>query len=157
MCRAAIADTNNGRHDMSIKRATVLIGALALAGLAAQPSLAQQRDRDRGPDHWEQLGCQKVGFLVDRDAIKVGRREGKFKAIRLEVSGNTVYINDLKVVYGNGSPDDLQVRSEIREGGQTRPLDLKGRGERAIDRVELTYRAKPNFKGSAKVCVSGLT
>ena len=53
--------------------------------------------------------------------------------------------------------DDLQVRSEIREGGQTRPLDLKGRGERAIDRVELTYRAKPNFKGSAKVCVSGLT
>lgn len=142
---------------MNLKRATVLIGALALAGLAAQPSLAQQRDRDRGSDHWEQLGCQKVGFLVDRDAIKVGRREGKFKAIRLEVSGNTVYINDLKVVYGNGAPDDLQVRSEIREGAQTRPLDLKGRGERAIDRVELTYRAKPNFKGSAKVCVSGLT
>jgi hypothetical protein len=39
----------------------------------------------------------------------------------------------------------------------TRPLDLKGRGERAIDRIEMTYRAKPNFKGSAKVCVSGLT
>jgi hypothetical protein len=142
---------------MNLKRFTVLIGALTLAGLAAQPTLAQQRDRDRGNDHWERLGCQKVGFLVDRDAIKVGRREGTFKAIRLEVSGNTVYINDLRVVYGNGAPDDLQVRSEIREGGQTRPLDLKGRGERAINRVELTYRAKPNFKGSAKVCVSGLT
>ena len=36
-------------------------------------------------------------------------------------------------------------------------LDLKGHGERAINRVELTYRAKPNFKGSATVCVSGLT
>ena len=144
---------------MNLKRFTVLIGALTLAGLATQPTLADPRDHDhnRGNDHWEQLGCQKVGFLVDRDAIKVGRREGKFKAIRLDVSGNTVYINDLKVVYGNGAPDDLQVRSEIREGGQTRPLDLKGRGERAIDRVELTYRAKPNFKGSAKVCVSGLT
>lgn len=144
---------------MKLKRFTVLIGALTLTGLAAQPTLADPRDHDRnrGNDHWEQLGCQKVGFVVDRDAIKVGRREGKFKAIRLEVSGNTVYINDLKVVYGNGAPDDLQVRSEIREGGQTRPLDLKGRGERAIDRVELTYRAKPNFKGSAKVCVSGLT
>ncbi len=144
---------------MNLKRISVLIGALTLAGLAAQPTLAQQRDRDhkRGNDHWEQLGCQKVGFLVDRDFIKVGRREGRFKAIRLEVSGNTVFINDLKVVYGNGAPDDLQVRAEIREGGQTRPLDLKGRGERAINRVELTYRAKPNFKGSAKVCVSGLT
>jgi hypothetical protein len=130
-----------------------VVGALALAGIAAQPALAQKRDRD----HWEQLGCQKVGFLVDRDAIKVGRREGKFKAIRLEVSGNTVYMNDLKVIYGNGAPDDINVRSEIRNGGQTRPLDLKGRGERAIDRIEMTYRAKPNFKGSAKVCVSGLT
>ena len=26
-----------------------------------------------------------------------------------------------------------------------------------IDRIEMTYRAKPNFKGSAKVCVMGLT
>lgn len=131
------------------------LGAILAAGLAAQPVLAQHRDR--GHDHWEQLGCQKVGFLVDRDIIRVGRRDGKFSAIRLEVSGNAVYMNDLKVVYGNGAPDDIPVRAEIREGGQTRALDLKGHGERAIDRIEMTYRAKPNFKGSATVCVSGLT
>jgi hypothetical protein len=138
---------------MHLKRAAVLVGALGLAALAAQPTLA----RDRGPDHWEPLGCQKVGFLVDRDVIRVGRRDGKFSAIRLEVSGNTVFMNDLRVVYGNGAPDDIAVRSEIRDGGQTRALDLKGRGERVIDRIEMTYRAKPNFKGSAKVCVMGLT
>jgi len=118
---------------------------------------------DRKPDRrsgdsggkWEQLGCQKVGFLADRDTIKVGRREGRFKAIRLEVSGNAVYVNDLKVIYaGGGAPDDIRVRSEIREGGQSGPLDLKGR-ERAIDRVELVYRAKPNFRGTARVCVAG--
>jgi hypothetical protein len=140
---------------MSFKYASMLIGAVALAGLASQTALAE--GRDRGHDHWEQLGCQKVGFLVDRDVIRVGRREGTFKAIRLEVAGNAVYMNDLKVVYGNGVPDDIQVRSEIRDGGQTRPLDLKGRGERVIDRIEMTYRAKPNFKGSAKVCVEGLS
>ena len=138
---------------MHLKRAAVLVGALGLAALAAQPGFA----RDRGPDHWEQLGCQKVGFLVDRDVIRIGRRDGKFSAIRLEVSGNTVFMNDLRVVYGNGAPDDIAVRSEIRDGGQTRALDLKGRGERVIDRIEMTYRAKPNFKGSAKVCVMGLT
>src|SRR4029078_4935615 len=140
---------------MSFKYASMLIGAVALAGLASQTALAE--GRDRGHDHWEQLGCQKVGFLVDRDVIRVGRREGTFKAIRLEGAGNAVYMNDLKVVYGNGVPDDIQVRSEIRDGGQTRPLDLKGRGERVIDRIEMTYRAKPNFKGSAKVCVEGLS
>src|SRR5262249_19708582 len=78
--------------------------------IAAQPDLAT--------DKWEELGCQKVGFLIDRDVVKVGRREGRFKVIRLEVSGNAVYMEDLKVVYGNGAPDDIPVRSEIRDGGQ---------------------------------------
>jgi hypothetical protein len=109
--------------------------------------------RDRGGD-WQDLGCKSVGFLGDRDVIKVGRREGRFKAIKLSVSGNTVYMNDLKVVYSKGSPDDIRVRSEIKEGRETRPLDLKGR-ERSIDRIEMVYRAKPSFKGKAKVCVLG--
>lgn len=111
-----------------------------------------------GPGHaggkWEPLGCQTVGFLVDRDVIKVGRREGRFKAIRLEVSGNDVFVNDLKVIYGNGQPDDIRVRSEIRQGGMTGPLDLRGH-DRFIDRIEMIYRAKPNFRGTARVCVSG--
>jgi hypothetical protein len=109
----------------------------------------------RGEADWEELGCQSVGFLGDRDVIKVGRREGRFKAIKLKVTGNSVYIRDLKVVYSNGDPDDLQVRAEIRQNGETGPLDLRGR-ERSIDRVEMLYRAKPNFKGKARVCVSGL-
>ena len=108
-----------------------------------------------GRADWVELGCQSVGFLGDRDVIKVGRREGRFKAIKLNVTGNSVNIMDLKVVYANGDPDDIQVRSEIREGGETRPLDLRGR-DRSIDRVEMVYRAKPNFRGKAKVCVSGL-
>lgn len=139
---------------MQLKHATKLLAGALVAGVLVQPALA--REGNRG-DHWEQLGCQKVGFLIDHDVIKVGRREGKFSAIRLEVSGNAVYLNDLKVFYGNGAPDDIAVRSEIREGGMTRALDLKGRGERFIDRVQLTYRAKPNFKGTARVCVAGRT
>ena len=71
----------------------------ALACLAMAPSAAQAR--------WENLGCQKVGFLVDKDVVKVGRDEGKFKAIRLKVTGNKVYMMDLKVVYANGEPDDI--------------------------------------------------
>jgi hypothetical protein len=132
---------------MTLRRTCVAIAALAVAGTAASQSA--------WADKWEELGCQKVGFLIDRDVVKVGRHDGRFKAIRLEVSGNTVYIEDLKVVYGNGVADDIPVRSEIRDGGQTRALDLKGR-DRAIDRVEMVYRAQPNFKGSAKVCVYGL-
>ncbi len=132
-------------------KSLMLAGAMTLACVASVPAAA----RDHG--RWDQLGCQKVGFLIDHDVVRVGRRDGKFKAIRLQVSGNAVFMNDLKVVYGNGAPDDIPIRSEIRDGGQTRAIDLKGRGERFINRVEMTYRAKPNFKGSANVCVYGLT
>lgn len=133
---------------MRSKHALMFLSSVFATGLLAQPALAR--------DHWEKLGCQKVGFLVDHDVVRVGHRDGKFKAIRLEVGGNTVYMNDLKVVYGNGVPDDIPVRAEIRQGGQTRVIDLKGR-DRFIDRIEMTYRAKPNFKGFADVCVFGLT
>ena len=114
-----------------------------------------RRGDDRRGDRWEELGCQSVGFLVDRDVIRVGRREGRFKAIRLTVAGNRVHILDLKVIYANGEPDDIPVRAEIREGGETRPLDLRG-FDRSIDRVEMVYRAPPNFRGKARVCLQGL-
>jgi hypothetical protein len=109
-----------------------------------------------GGRDWEELGCQRVSlFGVDRDRIRVGRREGRFKAIRLLVRGADINILDLTVVYANGAPDSIPVRSVIRQGDRTRPLDLRG-WERSIDRVELTYLTIPNFKGQATVCVEGL-
>ena len=103
---------------------------------------------------WEELGCSKAGFLPDHDTIGVGRHEGRFHQIQLRVFRNKVHIINLRVIYSNGQPDDIPVRSEIRDGGESRPLDLVG-GDRFIDRVELFYQAKPSFKGSAKVCVFG--
>ena len=114
--------------------------------------------------NWENLGCQQVSlFGRDRDSVRVGRREGRFKAIRLHVRDADVEILDLKVIYANGQPDDIQVRNLIRAGERTRPLDLRG-WERAIDRVDLVYRTAHNpaqiitqqrFR-SATVCVEGL-
>src|SRR5688572_15400662 len=102
------------------------------------------------------LDASRVSFIgKDRDSIRVGRSEGRFKAIRLEARNNDVEVLDLKVVYSNGAPDDIQVRSNIRAGSRTRPLDLKGR-ERAIQRIELVYRSRPSFKGLATVCAEGL-
>jgi len=112
---------------------------------------AQRRD-----GRWVELGCKEVSFLgVDRDTLRVGRREGRFKAIRLEARGNDVEMIDLKVIYANGEPDDIQVRSLIRQGTRTRALDLRGR-ERAIRQIDMVYAKRLNFRGRATVCVEGL-
>lgn len=117
-----------------------------------------------GRGDWVELGCQEVSlFGKDRDTVRVGRREGRFKAIRLHVRGADVEVLDLKVIYANGEPDDIRVRHHIRAGERTRPLDLRGR-ERAIDRVDMVYRtainpvdiiAKQRVR-TATVCVEGL-
>ena len=138
--------THHGGVYMRFSHASAIVGVLALLGAA--PSAAQAG--------WEQLGCKKVGFLVDKDVIYVGRHEGKFRSIRLLVLGNKVHMMDLKVIYANGAPDDIPVRDEIRAGGQTRALDLKGE-RRAIKEIEMVYRSQPNFKGEATVCVEGQT
>jgi hypothetical protein len=105
---------------------------------------------------WVELGCKQVSlFGRDRDSLDVGRREGRFKAIRLHVRGADVEMLDLRVIYANGAPDDIPVKSVIRQGERTRPLDLRG-FERAIRRVDMVYRTIPNFKGLANVCVEGL-
>jgi hypothetical protein len=119
--------------------------AVVAVGAAVLPASARPHNRD-----WELLGKRDVGFLADRDVIEVGKAEGDFRKIQLRVKDNGVHIMDLKVIYANGQPDDIPVRSEIPAGGQTRVIDLKG-GDRFIKRVELVYKSKLNFKGHATV------
>ena len=129
-----------------------------------------ERSRREGPPpvadrgDWLELGCKQVSLIGrDRDTVSVGRREGRFSAIRLQVRGADVEILDLKVVYANGDPDDIPVRNLIRADSRTRPLDLRGR-ERSIDQVELVYRTVLNpvdmiarqRLSQATVCVEGL-
>ena len=151
--------------------------ALFAFSMLADTASAQPRDRDRGPpgfdrdrgppgydrgrgpdrgrEQWELLGEQSVGFGVDRDTIRVGRREGRFSALALEVRDNDVEILDLNVFFNRGPPQSLRVREVIRAGGRTRPIQF-GWGDRSIDRIEITYRSRPNFRGRAKVAVFGL-
>src|SRR5207342_687628 len=126
-------------------------GALVLAGAVATDAAAQRGgDRD-----WVELGCQKVSFRAERDTVRVGRREGRFTAIRLFARGGDVEMMDLKVIYANGEPDDIRVRHILERGERTRPLDLRGR-ERAISSIEMAYRALPNRRDrEPTVCVEG--
>ena len=123
----------------------------AMAGvMALTMAVGEAQARHGGKRGWELLGSQKVGFLVDKDVIQVGRQDGDFSKIKLVVKDNEVEFVDVDVVYGNGERDDVKVRNRIKAGGETRAIDLKG-GERFIKRVEFVYASKPSFKGQATV------
>lgn len=107
---------------------------------------------------WQQLGCQRVAFLEDNDVIRVGRKEGAFRALKLTVADAKLRLDRMRVVFGNGKSQSFEVRSVIPEGAETRPLDLDGR-RRAIDRIELKYVPSISLKAlkrGAQVCVLAL-
>ena len=116
-------------------------------------SACVQDDRDR---QWVELGCQQVSFNGrDRDTIRVGRSEGRYRAIRLTARGSDIEVVRLEVVYANGNPDALDVQRVIRRGDRTEALDLKGR-DRAIQRIDMVYRQRGDDRGRATVCAEGL-
>ncbi|MDX2157036.1 MAG: hypothetical protein SFW09_11065 [Hyphomicrobiaceae bacterium] len=146
---------------MSMRRRYFFAGLVPLALLSAAlafDAVAQTRPGKAAvqrPGRWELLGTQKVGFAVDRDVVRVGRQDGRFRAIKLRVRDNDLELRDLKVVYGNGTTEDFVVRRSIRRGGETRTIDLGG-STRFVREVQLTYRSRPSFRGQASVEVWGL-
>ncbi len=101
---------------------------------------------------WAELGCKSVGFLETNDVIRVGRREGAFSAIKLQVSDAKLRLQRLRVVFGDGSSQTYDVRSVIPAGAETHPLDLDGR-RRIIERIELDYLPSISLKRPSRVCV----
>ena len=99
------------------------------------------------------FGVQSVGFAVDRDVIKVGAELGKFDKIRLRVLDNDLFINEMRVIYANGEPDVLAVAANIPANTRTKWFTLKG--DRFIKEIQLVYRARPGYRGQARVEVYG--
>jgi len=99
------------------------------------------------------FGAARVGFGVDRDVIRVGAQVGKFQRVRLRVLENDIFINELKLVYADGTSDTLAVDALVDANSVTRWLKLTG--DRFIQEIQLNYRSKPSFKGRARVEVFG--
>lgn len=151
---------NNGEKTLMNKNKNVWLLGL-LVSLAFAASMYAQgygdrddRDRDRSRGGWVYLGNAHVDGHNDHDNIRVGRSDGKFRAIQLRVSGGTIDFQRVVVHYGNGSQEEILFRERIPAGGSTRPLDLPGE-RRVIESVELWY-SKENLHRRPKVSLYGL-
>lgn len=105
---------------------------------------------------WIMLGEQKVGGgrKGDRDRIKVGRDEGKFRQITIVVLDSDIELYDVKVKFGRGPVFDPQIKEAVfREGTRTRVIDLPG-DRRVIKTIDFAYRNLPGG-GNARVQVWG--
>jgi hypothetical protein len=111
------------------------------AGFALTVAIAAFAGIALADSDWQKLGERAVDHREDHDQIMVTRTEGDFKRVQLRVKGSPVEIDNVKVTFGNGYTQDLDVRDRIKAGGSTRAIDLQGDvKERVIRRVDFDYR-----------------
>lgn len=99
------------------------------------------------------FGVQNVGFLRDRDVIRVGANLGQFDRIQLRVLDNDVFINELDVNYVDGTSQKLVVNSDIKQNTRTTWLNITG--TKFVKDINMNYRSRANFKGQARIEVYG--
>jgi hypothetical protein len=96
------------------------------------------------------LGERHIDGRADNDKIDIGRDNGTFRAIQFRVEGGRVSFDRISVKYLNGEHDEINVRSDIPSGGETRRIDLPG-NRRVIESVSMWYskgnrRTRPTIR-----------
>jgi len=139
-------------------RRTLVAGIMAVVLASAVPMIAQQVTRPRAgvPGRWRLIGTVEAGFRADHDGIVVAGPFDDFRRIKFKVTGAGLNLQRLVVTYENGTPDPLDVRQNIPEGGESRQIDLAGAGKRRIRRIDFWYDTKGVLKGKAHVTVFGM-
>lgn len=151
-----------------IERVTVRLDPRRRPGTGELVLLGTERGgRDDGPrpgagfrprPGWELLGKQELGFRVDRDVIRVGQSEDWFRnrgfdRLHFVAEGNDIHLMAVRVVYMNGYGEDYRIDRLLREGSD-QEIELRGRRS-FIREIEMTYRARPDFRGRATMSVYG--
>ena len=131
----------------SYSRSTLLLAPflIPLSLLVTAPLAAQE---------WESLGSREVSFARERDVIAVTAREGRFRAIKLEVDEGSLELFNLRVVFGDGQHFSPETRLNFAEDSRSRTIDLPGES-RIIQRVEFSYKSRVR-RGRSVVHLYGL-
>ena len=100
------------------------------------------------------LGTQTIRFGgIDRDLVKVGPEIGKFDLIRLCVFDADIDLIGTKVNFVQGEAQTLNYAGPIRQGYRTQEMRFKG--DRFIRDIELLYKKRESYRGTALIEVWG--
>lgn len=105
-------------------------------------------------NNWEVLGSRLVNDRLERDVIPVSSTRGDFKALLFRVKGASVDFRKVKVVFGNGQEQDIELRNTIQNGSSSRVIDLAGK-DRIIKEIIFWYDANTIRGKKAMVRVFG--
>lgn len=130
------------------------IVAILIAVIMGLSSFTFQQRPHRQAGEWEHIGSRKVNFGVEKDIMTVAPYERPFRKLRVKVTGGSLNMHKMIVVYGNGTREQLNIRHNFSKGSATRVIDLQG-GKRKIRKVSFWYDTKNTSNRRATVHLFG--
>lgn len=103
------------------------------------------------PGTWQVLGRATVDDGGDKDEFKIEGAD-RFRKLRVSAQGGDINMKDMDVEFEGGGKQDIDIRSTIKGGQSSRPLDLEGSGK-SIKKVKFNYEADKNRKGQKTVVI----
>ena len=139
-----------------LARTVVLVAALAGApGTASANEQQMSHPRGSPSGSWVVIGQTQASHSADHDSIAVVGKHDNFRRLKFKVTGAPLNLARMVVTYDGGAPERIDVRQNIKQGGESRVIDLKG-GKRSIRSIEFWYDAKGFLTGKAQVTVFGM-
>jgi len=124
--------------------ALMLISAAAIPA----PALAQKGKLVR-------IGESEVALSAGKAVIDVSKARGAFGELRIYNRGAPIILDNVRVVYSDGSFHDERRKIDLRRGDRTRPID-PSRDDKFVDTVIVTYTPQGKSSKSAELQVYGL-
>jgi Protein of unknown function (DUF2541) len=142
------------RSIMKANRPITILAAIIAAVAMLALTCARVRGADDDDKDWKVLGNAKIERKSGSAKIDVGGDDGLVKRIKFEVRGADVEFKKVTVTYESGDPEDIDVRDEVRRGGSTRAIDLKG-GTRAVKKVLIAFKVDNDTDSDAVIVLRG--
>ena len=141
-----------------MKHSKLVLAAIAAITFGASTLTAQQVTKPKpGPaGSWRLIGQTHADHGADHDAIVVQGPYDTFRKLKFKVTDAPLNMQRMVVTYANGQPDNIDIRQNIPQNGESRVIELKGSGARHIRRIDFWYDTKGILKGKADVTVFGM-
>jgi hypothetical protein len=105
---------------------------------------------------WRVLGTTQANHKADHDVIIIAGPYDYFRRLKFKVTNAPLHLQRLLVRYDDGGrPENIDIRYNIPQGGESRIIDLRG-GKRKLKSVEFWYDTKGFLKGKANVILMGI-
>jgi len=140
----------------SLGSTVALAALLALAvGLPARAGEQVTQPSAGARGTWKLLGRTQANHTADHDAILIAGPYDYFRALKFKVTNAPLVLQRMLVRFDDGGlPENIDVRSQIPKGGESRVIELKG-GRRKLKSVEFWYETKGLLGGKADVTLFG--